>query len=86
MANGVSKEAFCTNISFHFVMLDVDSGLVHPNIVVLKGVCLELLAMVMEFMDLGSLYEYIHNPEKSLDWKLRLKIAHDIAKVSIYAL
>ena len=37
------------------------SGLVHPNLVVLKGICTEPLCILMEFMNHGDLYQFIHH-------------------------
>mmetsp|Transcript_13456 Transcript_13456/g.18567 ORF Transcript_13456/g.18567 Transcript_13456/m.18567 type:complete len:864 (+) Transcript_13456:1-2592(+) len=57
----------------------VMSGLEHPNLVQLKGLCLDPLCIVTEFMSSGDLYGAIHNKEVNFDWPLRLKIAMDIA-------
>ena len=37
----------------------------HPNVVLLVGVCTSshLPLMVLEYMSLGSLYKYLHNPQ-----------------------
>lgn len=45
----------------------------------LKGLCLDPLCIVTEFMSSGDLYGTIHNKEVTFDWPLRLKIAMDIA-------
>jgi Protein tyrosine and serine/threonine kinase/C-terminal of Roc, COR, domain/Ras of Complex, Roc, domain of DAPkinase len=55
------------------------SGLEHPNIVHLKGVCLEDMSMIMEFMSIGSLFDFIHNDQVAIDEPLRVKLALDIA-------
>jgi len=39
----------------------------HPNLVKLHGICLDPFAIVMEFLDKGSLLEYLtHNPNQTL--------------------
>jgi len=58
----------------------VMSGLRHPNIVELKGFCTAPLCLVMEFMDMGTLYAFIHEKSNAIDWNLRLKIASDVAR------
>lgn len=55
------------------------SWLKHPNLVELIGICLEPFCMVMEIMDKGSLFSYIHKDGVKLDWPLRIQIALDIA-------
>ncbi len=59
------------------------SGLDHPNLVVLKGVCLEpTFAIVMQYMNAGTLHALLHNDKISgaLPYPLVIKIALDIAK------
>jgi serine/threonine protein kinase len=51
------------------------SALQHPNIVTLKGLCMDPLCIVTEFLPHGNLYEYLGNSDNHLDWPLRLKIA-----------
>eukprot|EP01133_Synstelium_polycarpum_P002362 gene2362-2691_t len=55
------------------------SSFYHPNILDLKGFCLEPLCIITEFMSGGNLYEYIHDPVKPLDWRHRVKMAKEIA-------
>jgi serine/threonine protein kinase len=57
----------------------VHSRLHHPNIIALYGICVESMtyAMVMEFMERGSLYDVLRNPA-DLPWARRLCIARDI--------
>jgi hypothetical protein len=56
------------------------SGLAHPNLVGLKGFCLEPPCIVTELVEAGSLFDFLSDPTKNvaLDWPLRLKIAKDI--------
>eukprot|EP01117_Protostelium_nocturnum_P009737 TRINITY_DN3481_c0_g2_i2.p1 TRINITY_DN3481_c0_g2~~TRINITY_DN3481_c0_g2_i2.p1 ORF type:complete len:1509 (+),score=531.31 TRINITY_DN3481_c0_g2_i2:2688-7214(+) len=55
------------------------SGLEHMNLVRLKGLCLDPLCIVTEFMAHGDLYGFIHDTSKELNWILRYKMASDIA-------
>ncbi|EGG24144.1 leucine-rich repeat-containing protein [Cavenderia fasciculata] len=56
----------------------VMSGIEHPNIVQLKGLCLDPLCIVTEYLPHGNLYKFLHGKEP-VSWVLRLKIALDIA-------
>ncbi|GAM18438.1 hypothetical protein SAMD00019534_016130 [Acytostelium subglobosum LB1] len=55
------------------------SSLEHPNIVQLKGLCLDPLCIVTEYLPNGNLYQFLHQPSQSISWVLRLKIALDIS-------
>ncbi|EFA77446.1 leucine-rich repeat-containing protein [Heterostelium album PN500] len=55
------------------------STLEHPNIVQLKGLCLDPLCIVTEFLPNGNLYQFLHQPNQEMSWILRLKIALDIS-------
>ncbi len=62
------------------------SGLQHPNIVPLKGFCTEPCTIITEYIENGSLYDFLLREGKHkgstvpYTWPLRLKIAKDIAK------
>ena len=58
------------------------SGLVHANLVELKGLCLDSseMLMVTEFLAGGDLYNFLHDTSNRIPWSLRIKIAFDIAK------
>lgn len=56
------------------------SSLQHENLCGLKAVCLEPFCMVLEFMNQGSLYDYLHNPQKPVDWNFRVNIGYEVAK------
>jgi serine/threonine protein kinase len=56
------------------------SGLSHPNIVRLHGICLEPLAMVMDFISQGSLEAFLADRSIEITWPMRIKIAMDIAR------
>jgi hypothetical protein len=44
------------------------SGLQNENLVVLKAITMEPFCMVLDYMEKGSLYEYLHNPTNKIDW------------------
>lgn len=50
------------------------SGLNHPNVCALRGICISPFCLVTEFLPHGDLYKFIHN-QKSFSWNLALKIA-----------
>eukprot|EP00026_Physarum_polycephalum_P000022 Phypoly_transcript_00022.p1 GENE.Phypoly_transcript_00022~~Phypoly_transcript_00022.p1 ORF type:complete len:3281 (-),score=556.54 Phypoly_transcript_00022:159-8669(-) len=59
----------------------VMSGLEHPNITQLMGLCMDPhLCIVTEFLPYGNLYDFLHNPDNAMDWPLKLKIALDISE------
>lgn len=50
------------------------SGLHHPNICALRGICTNPFCLVTEFLPCGDLYNFIHK-QKSFSWNLCIKIA-----------
>lgn len=58
------------------------SGLEHPNLVNLKGICLEPFCIIMEYMNAGTLYTLLHNEQiqGTFPIALAVKLALDIAK------
>jgi serine/threonine protein kinase len=36
--------------------------------------------MVLEFMSLGSLFDYLHDKSQDIDWSVKLALADDIAR------
>ena len=57
------------------------SGLQNENLVVLKAICMEPFCMVLDFMELGSLFEYTHSAAwAGVDWTTRIYLAIDIAR------
>eukprot|EP01102_Stenamoeba_stenopodia_P020233 TRINITY_DN7810_c0_g1_i1.p1 TRINITY_DN7810_c0_g1~~TRINITY_DN7810_c0_g1_i1.p1 ORF type:complete len:751 (-),score=131.19 TRINITY_DN7810_c0_g1_i1:100-2352(-) len=57
----------------------ITSGLRHPNIVMMKGYCQSPLALLLEFVPCGELFNLINNLEIDISEQLRVKIAADIA-------
>lgn len=58
------------------------SGLVHTNLVCLRGICLEPFCIVMEYMNAGTLHALIHNKsiQGALPMRLVVRLALDIAR------
>jgi len=52
----------------------------HEKIVALEAVVTEPFCLALEFMDLGNLYEIIHDDTRILDWPTRYSLAVDIAE------
>jgi len=52
----------------------------HPNVVSLQAICTDPFCMVVDFMDLGSLYDVVHDKSLSFDWNLRVCLALDCIK------
>ncbi len=59
------------------------SGLVHPNLVVLRGVCLEPTCIVMEYMNAGTLYALVH--AKTIPGDLPLDLIVQIGESSMFS-
>ena len=55
------------------------AGLRDPNIVRLIGVSLKPMALVMEYMEEGTLYDYLRRGEV-IDWATRISLALDITR------
>ncbi|PRP80501.1 hypothetical protein PROFUN_11723 [Planoprotostelium fungivorum] len=55
------------------------ANLRHPNVVNLRGYCLNPYALVMEKVSEGPLYTFLHS-SATIDWNLRMRIAVDIAQ------
>ena len=55
------------------------SSLQHNNIVDLKGVVMEPFAIVLEYMPMGTLYDFIFDRNESLDFISAISLALDIA-------
>ncbi len=62
------------------------AGCQHPNIVRLFGLCLEegKFALIMEYLEEGSLYGILKNKDISLEWTRRFTIAAGIGKGLLY--
>ncbi len=61
-------------------------GLRHPHITQLLAVCVELghYCLVMEYLPKGSLFNVLHDPEESLGWAMKYKIATHIASALVH--
>jgi predicted Ser/Thr protein kinase len=57
-----------------------------PNIVQYYGICIDKIpfCIVMEYMPLGSLYVFLNDDSKQLDWQQRQQIMEDIARGLAY--
>jgi serine/threonine protein kinase len=64
------------------------SKLQHPNLVQLQAILLHPLRMVMEYAPSGDLFHLLRNremlPNAKLTWRLRMRIAEDIALGMLY--
>jgi len=66
--------------------MDTLTGLAHPNIVQLIGLCIETddMYIVTEFVSGGDLRSKLKEPSLDIDWPTRLAIARDIALAMNY--
>jgi len=66
--------------------MDTLTGLAHPNIVQLIGLCIETddMYIVTEFVSGGDLRSKLKEPTLLIDWPTRLAIARDIALAMNY--
>ena len=64
------------------------SGLDHQNIVNLIGYTVKPLCMVMELVEGGDLYAYLHNDALSgqMGWPLRIKMTFEIARGCVFVI
>ena len=62
----------------NFDLTSLFSDLKHKNIVEFIGFTINPFGMVLEYLGGGDLYDYLHS-SKPVDWRLRLKLAIDIA-------
>ncbi|KAL6059624.1 Pleckstrin y domain [Balamuthia mandrillaris] len=60
------------------------SGVKHQNIVELKGVCKEPFAIVLEWLPMGSLYDFIHKSTSPFSWHIVFKLAKDICRGLVF--
>eukprot|EP01125_Pyxidicula_operculata_P019300 TRINITY_DN698_c1_g2_i3.p1 TRINITY_DN698_c1_g2~~TRINITY_DN698_c1_g2_i3.p1 ORF type:complete len:772 (-),score=190.32 TRINITY_DN698_c1_g2_i3:71-2386(-) len=52
----------------------------HSNIVKLIGIVLEPMCIISELIEYGDLYNFIHNYDNTIPWKLKIKLAMDICE------
>ena len=71
----------CESSSLNFFQVEVLSQLHHPNIVLLLGACPESGCLIYEYMENGSLEDYILHREGKLQlpWFTRFRIVFEIA-------
>jgi|GEM_PF-1588697 len=76
-AQGIPKHAIQALCREAAMMIELH----HPNIVEVKGVCLEPghCSLVVALAARGSLHSVLSNPDERLEWPLRLKFALGIA-------
>lgn len=83
-----SKEVDPAQVEQFINEVTILSCMNHMNVVRLLSCCLETQVplLVYEFVDNGTLYQNIHDKEKSriLNWEMRLKIAAEAAGVLSY--
>ncbi|KAK4762127.1 hypothetical protein SAY87_030011 [Trapa incisa] len=74
------------NVEPIFNELVILSQINHRNIVKLMGCSLEgeVPLLVYEFIPNGTLYQYIHDPQHSISWEVRLRIAAEVASGLFY--
>jgi serine/threonine protein kinase len=56
----------------------------HPNLVPLMGYCASPPAMVLEYMEGGSLYSALHQRKIPIGWQMRVRILQDTIKGLAY--
>ena len=44
------------------------------------GLVMEPFCVVLEYMSLGSLHDYLHHEDRIVNWKFRLAMIYDIAQ------
>ncbi|KAI0496073.1 hypothetical protein KFK09_022380 [Dendrobium nobile] len=74
------KRVFCREMELH-------SRLHHRHLVAFRGFCVERCErfLVYEYMENGSLKDYLHSSEKTpLTWEIRIQIAIDVANALEY--
>jgi len=59
------------------------SILSHPHLIKLYGVCVKPACMVMELMNMGNLFDYLHS-SPPLDWSVRYKFLFQIVSAIDY--
>jgi tRNA A-37 threonylcarbamoyl transferase component Bud32 len=52
----------------------------NPNLLQLRGIILQPLSLVTDYMNGGSLFDYLRKPENPLFWPLKVRLAIDVAR------
>eukprot|EP00249_Psilotum_nudum_P005029 c18519_g4_i1 orf=2-2038(-) len=76
----------CANPNQLFKEVDLLTRLRHPNLVPLRGWCLEKgeLLLVYDYMPNGSLDQWLYDPCRVLPWTRRYKIVREVANALAY--
>lgn len=66
--------------------VEVLSRVRHPNLITLFGACPESRSLIYEYIDNGSLEDYLSDPAKtcSLPWQTRIRIALEICSALVF--
>ncbi|KAJ6836757.1 myosin-17-like [Iris pallida] len=59
-------------------------NLKHENLVKLMGACLEIRALVYEYLPRGSLEDCLNNSPRLLTWQIRIRIVYEICSVLMF--
>ncbi|XP_012845736.1 PREDICTED: wall-associated receptor kinase-like 1 [Erythranthe guttata] len=83
-----SKRVDDRNLEFFINEVVILSQINHKNVVKLLGCSLEMEVplLVYEFIPNGTLFQHIHNPNEEflLSWKMRVRVARDVAGALSY--
>ncbi|KAL3653699.1 hypothetical protein CASFOL_003380 [Castilleja foliolosa] len=72
-------------MKYRFLQIEILCRVRHPNIVTLIGACLESRSLVYEYIENGSLENYLSNPTQNhLSWQARIRIAIDTCSALIF--
>jgi len=82
-AEASKRELMAIHIAFRREIL-TQSSFKHPNIVYVYAICLNPLAVALEYAAYGDLNVYLAKPSSEYNWRLALKIARDIGSALEY--
>lgn len=81
------KKLFKSDLNEEFAQeVSLMCKLRHPAVVLFMGACIDEpnLAIVMEYMPNGSLFEVLQNDDVTLGWDAKMRFAVDVAKGLTY--